>query len=301
MDIQVLREFLDLSFTLNFSKSAERMYISQSALSKHIAQLEKELGVQLFQRSKQAVQLTPVGVALQDKFKLVIKDYDDALALIKNEEANLKGSIRIGYLDAAVRSLLSGAVHNMSQKYPSVSISLKSYEVGELNDALRQDIIDIALCIAYPNSAIPHNTFFKPLYNDGISAVVSKDNPLAQKKEIAFHELLDYPMILPSPVQYPSYAAIIRKMVESAPKEANIICDFSNTLTALIMVESEMGVSVLPTNLSNQPSTAIFIPLKDANPVLQVGAMWKKDNLSPGINEFVEEISSLSTELYYKQ
>lgn len=188
----------------------------------------------------------------------------------------------------------------MSKKYPGVSFSLKSYEVGELSDALRVDAIDVALCIAYPNSANPFNTYFKPLYNDGISAVVAKNNPLAEKSEIEFRELLDFPMILPSPVQYPSYASIIRKMVDTAPVEANIICDFSNVLTALIMVESELGVSILPTNISNQPTTAVFIPIKDANPVLQIGAMWKKDNLSPGINEFVDEISNLASDLYYR-
>ena len=72
MDIQIIREFLDLAFTLNYSKTAERVFISQSALSKHIASLEKELGVQLFVRSKHSVRLTPIGATLKDKFQSVL-------------------------------------------------------------------------------------------------------------------------------------------------------------------------------------------------------------------------------------
>lgn len=300
MDIQILREFLDLSFTLSFSKSAERVFISQSSLSKHIAQLEEELGVQLFVRSRQSVRLTPIGLTLQDKFKKVVEDYDEAISTIRNNTEELQGSLRIGYLDAAVRSLLSNTINTFSKKYPKMSVSLAAFEVGELSDALKMDAIDVALCIVFPNSQVPLNMFFKPLYSDGVSAVVSQNNPLAAKKEVLFEDLLAYPMILPSPIQYPSYASIIREQVEDAPVEANIICDFSNITTALIMVESEMGVSILPTNISNQNSPAAFIPIKNCNPLLQVGAMWKKNNSTTGLNEFVDEISQHALEMYYK-
>lgn len=299
MDIQILREFLDLSFTLNYSKTAERVFISQSALSKHIVSLEKELGVQLFARNKQSVHLTPIGAALVDKFQKVVSEYDSALSIINQNIDDLHGSLRIGYLDAAVRNMLSETIHNYSDKYPNMKVTLNSFEVNELNDALKHDAIDIALCIAFPNSALSPNVYFRPLYNDGISAFVSKDNPLAKKESIEFAELLDYPMILPSPVQYPSYASIISEKIADAPKKANIICDFTNIATALIMVESEMGVSILPTNVSNSQTTACFLPIRDCNPVLQVGAMWKKNNATTGVEEFVSEICDIASKMFY--
>ena len=299
MDIQIIREFLDLAFTLNYSKTAERVFISQSALSKHIAFLEKELGVQLFVRSKHSVRLTPIGATLKDKFQSVIDEYDNALSIINQTTSNLQGTLRIGYLDAAVRNMLSETIHIFSGKYPDMKVSLSSYEVNELNEALMHDAIDIALCIAFPNTALSHNVYFRPLYNDGISAFVSENNPLAKKDSIRFSELLDYPLILPSPVQYPSYASIITEHLQAAPKEAKIICDFTNISTALIMVESEMGVSILPTNVSNSQTTAKFLPIKDCNPVLQIGAMWKKNNATLGIEEFIDEICSVSAKMFF--
>ena len=61
MDIQILREFADLAHTLNFKKTAERMFIGQSTLSKHISALEEEVEVQLFVRTKQGVHITQSG------------------------------------------------------------------------------------------------------------------------------------------------------------------------------------------------------------------------------------------------
>lgn len=301
MDIQVLREFLDLSFTLSFSKSAERVFISQSSLSKHIAQLEEELGVQLFIRSRQNVCLTPIGLTLQEKFKKVVEDYNDAISIIRNNTEDLQGSLRIGYLDGAVRNLLSNTISTFSKKFPKMNVVLSALEVGDLSNALKIDKIDIALCIVFPNTQVPLNMFFKPLYSDTVAAVVAKNNPLASKESLMFEDLLAYPLILPSPIQYPSYASIIREHIEESPMTANIICDFSNIMTALIMVESEMGVSILPTNISNQNSQTTFIPIKNCRPNLQIGAMWKKNNSISGISEFIDEISMHAMEIYFQK
>ncbi|MBQ9031423.1 MAG: LysR family transcriptional regulator [Parasporobacterium sp.] len=301
MDIQLIREFLDLSFTLNFSKTAQRVYISQSALSKHIAQIEKELGTTLLIRDKQSVQLTPIGTVVRDRLQKVITDYDEVLAVLENDRSELQGVLKIGFLDAAMKNLLAASIQTYTTRYPHMRINLSNYEVGELANALAQNAVDLALNIVFPNSAIPHNTYFRPLYNDGISAVVSRNNPLSQMEEIRFEDLLEYPMILPSPIQYPAYASIIRKMVEAAPEEAKIICDFTNVNTALVMVESEMGVSILPSNVSNMSTSAVFIKIKGTTENLQIGAMWKKDSTATGLEEFVKIICDTAAEMFYSQ
>ena len=300
MDINVIREFLDLSFTLNFSKTAERVFISQSALSKHIALLEKEVGIKLFERNKQYVKLTPAGLNLQEKFQKVIDAYDEALNSIQDNSHMLSGTLRIGYLDAAVRDIVSKSIQLYQKKYPAMKVSLSTYEVADLDQALMNNVIDISMSIAFPNSHVPRELFFKPLYNDTVSAVVASSNPLAQKKEVFFEDLLDYPLIFPSPVQFPAYANIIRKQLRTAQKPANIICDFSTIVTALVMVESEMGVSILPSNIESIANELQFIKITDMNPVMQVGIMWKKANTSLQIEEFVNIVCSVADELHFK-
>lgn len=87
---------------------------------------------------------------------------------------------------------------------------------------------------------------------------------------------------------YPSYSKLIRKFVENSAVSANIICDYSHIDTALIMVESGMGISILPSNIGSHATTALFRSISDCDPRLFVGAMWKKGNHTIGINEFID-------------
>lgn len=291
MDIQILKEFADLAYTLNFGKTAERMYVGQSTLSKHIIALEKELGTQLFIRTKQAVRLTSTGQNILPKIKLAIENYEDALNIIKQEKGDLYGSLKIGFLDAAVRSLLANSIQKYHALYPKMTLSLTSCQVGDLADMFKNNIIDVALTIQFPNSVLPPDTSFITLYTDGISAVFPKDHPLSSKETIVFDDLLKHPIVLPSPQVYPSYAKLIREYEQNSPVPSNIICDYTHIDTALIMVESGMGVSILPTNIGNNSTTAVFRPITDCNPELKVGVMWKRSNRTIGIEEFIDIIT----------
>lgn len=291
MDIQILKEFADLAYTLNFGKTAERMYVGQSTLSKHIIALEKELGAQLFIRTKQSVKLTNTGQNILPKIKKVIENYEDALNAIRHEKGDLRGSLRIGFLDSAVRTLLTTSIQKYRQLYPYMTLSLESCQVGDLAEGFKNNAIDVALTIQFPNSVLPPDTSFLTLYEDGISAVMPANHPLVKKEAIVFDDLLRYPITLPSPQVYPYYAQLIREYEQSSPIEANIICDFTHIDTALIMVESEMGVAILPSNIGSAATTAVFRPISDLNPILQVGVMWKKNNHSIGIEEFINILS----------
>lgn len=288
MDIQILREFADLAYTLNFKKTAERMYIGQSTLSKHISSMEQELDVQLFVRTKQGVRLTQVGQDFLPKAKNIIREYDEALTLLQRGKNEISGQLHIGFLDSAVRDLLTASIKNYQKLYPNMKISLDSLQVGDLNHAFKNNLVDVALSIVFPNSFLPPDTIFKQLYEDGISAVIPKDHPLTEHEKIYLDDLLRYPIILPSPEQYPSYARMIKQYVDGSPIQENIVCEYSHIETALIMVEADMAVSILPTNIGKHTTTAVFRKIEDCNPVLKIGAMWKKGNLSVGVPEYID-------------
>lgn len=294
MDIQILKEFVDLAYTLNFGKTAERMFVGQSTLSKHIMSLEKELGAQLFIRTKQAVRLTSTGQNILPKINKILENYEDVLKTIHQDKGDLCGSLRIGFLDLAFRTQLTSAIQKYRTLYPKMTLSLTSCQIGDLAKGFKNNMIDVALTILFPNSTLPPDTRFVCLREDGISAVIPADHPLVEKENIYFDDLLQYPIILPSPQMYPSYAQLIREFEQRSPIPSNIICDYSHVDTALIMVEAGMGVSILPTNISGNATTAIFRPIHDCNPTLQVGIMWQKSNHAIGVEEFIDILSNES-------
>ncbi len=210
------------------------------------------------------------------------------MTLIHRSKGELTGQLRIGFLDAAVRDLLTASIQNFRQKYPNMTISLASLQVNDLSEAFNNNIVDVALCILFPNSFLPPDIIFKELYDDGISAVLPAEHQLAGQEKIYIADLLRYPLILPSAHQFPSYAQMLSEYVEHGPIPPNIICDYSHIDTALIMVEAGMGVSILPSNIENHTTSAVFRKITDCNPVLKVGAMWKKKNMSVGVPEYID-------------
>ena len=288
MDIQVLREFTDLAYTLNFKKTADRMFIGQSTLSKHIIALEQELGMQLFVRTKHGVSLTRTGEEFLPRIRRILQEYDEALTIIQKGKDSISGQLRIGFLDSAVRDLLAESIRVYQNQYPNMKISLSSLQVGELNSAFKNSAVDVALTILFPNSFIPPDTVFKQLYEDSVSAVLPQGHPLTAKEPLFLDDLLLYPIALPSPLQYPSYAQMLSSFIDNSPVTEDIVCEYSHIETALIMVEADMGVSILPSNIGGHASSSVFRTIADCRPVLQVGAMWKKGNHATGVPEYID-------------
>lgn len=292
LNITILREFIDLAYTLNFSVTAERMFISQPTLSKHINSIEAELGVQLFVRSTQSVRLTEAGKLFSERIKPLIIQYDIAVNELKTSGASLSGTLRVGFLDAAVRGFLSAAVNAYTKQYPQINLSLVSGELGDLERSVKNDVLDIALTILFTISKLPPELQFRELYTDGLAAVVPAGNPLAEKPYVHFSELLDYPLAVPSARQYPDYYKLLQSMFEKEDKLPKIVSEFSHIDTASILAESGTAIVILGKHVSCYPHSAKFVDIMDEAAVIRVGALWKADNPAPGLVQFVDTLDS---------
>ena len=289
MTIEYLREFADLAYTLNYQKTADRMYISHSTLSKHIMAMEKELGgVTLFHRSKHSVELTELGKAFLPKIQKTLADYDSALAVIQHRNEKISGTIRIGFLDAAARELLPPILDEYRNQYPEMNIELFSGQVGDILEAYGNNQIDAAITMIFPNAVPPASAAIHVLSEESLSVIFPKGHPLENKEKIYINDLLPYPLILPSHQQFSDYASLIEGYIENGPFPPNIICDFSHVDTALIMTEANMGISILPSNVAKNQSSVIFRKIDDFQPVLNLILVWNKRRVNPGVLEFTE-------------
>ena len=101
MRIEHVEEFIDLSVTLNFTRTAKHFFVTQPVLSKHIASLEQELGGKLFERDKHNMRITPFGEALLPLAKQLVGDKNRMLAEAQGLTAGKKPSIKVGFLQGA--------------------------------------------------------------------------------------------------------------------------------------------------------------------------------------------------------
>lgn len=287
MTIALLRELVDLAYTLNFSETAERMHISTSALSKHLGSIEDELGVRLFERTRHYVRLTPEGAEFCARMKQLIADYEAATFELRNAPDDMAGTLRIGFLDAAAHDLLKNCIAVFKRENPHMKLLLTSGELGDVERDLRQDEIDICISIRFRNSVLPPRMKFASLYHDSVAAVVPYNHPLASRAHVSLSELLDYPIGMPAEAQFPPFAALIQDMLAKSRRNADIVGSFTHVDSALLMVESGTAITFLPAHLCQYPNSAVFIPISDAEMQFEVGIFYMTDNRCRGIQPFI--------------
>ncbi|MEM8809911.1 MAG: LysR family transcriptional regulator, partial [Cyanobacteria bacterium P01_G01_bin.38] len=124
MELRHLRYFVMVAETLHFGRAAERLQMTQPALSKQIAGLEKELNVQLFSRTRRTVQLTPAGQALLEGTNPMLLQIDEMIQRVKRTASGQEGALTIGFSDTAAATVLPTLVRRFRDRCPNVEIGM---------------------------------------------------------------------------------------------------------------------------------------------------------------------------------
>lgn len=149
MQIGHLREFLTLAANANFSATAKELYITQSALSRHIASLEEELGAKLLARDSHQVSLTPIGRQFAADAEGIVESYERALGNIEILRRRGEATLKIGYLydvGAIIMPLFRPALSAMAER-EGIHLRFSALEHGTLMTRLARDVVDVAITI----------------------------------------------------------------------------------------------------------------------------------------------------------
>ncbi len=214
MNIEHLREFSYLAETLSFSITAKHFFISTSVLSKHIAAMEAELGVQLFERDRHGVDLTAAGSVFYEGISKVLAEYDFALQSISPEHMGKHKVLRVGYLRNAASPFLGRFVASFSSGFPDIDLDITCMEYRELLYAHRSHKVDVLLDMDVdPEVELACDSAY--IYSDRICAVVAHDHPLAARTQgIDASELAHNSFILPDHSAYPGYAQRCEQIID---------------------------------------------------------------------------------------
>jgi len=195
MDISALQAFIAVAESGSFSRAAERIFLTQPAISKRIAALEQDIGARLFDRVGRKIHLTPAGEALLLRTRAVLSELED----IKRDITNLSGTIA-GELSVATSHhiglhRLPGPLKRFHETYTQVRLNLHFMDSEKACNAVARGELELAV-VTLPPSAEPPLRVEK-IWDDPLDIVVSRSHPLAQAKRVQAAMLLDYPAILP--------------------------------------------------------------------------------------------------------
>ncbi|WP_263410795.1 LysR family transcriptional regulator [Terriglobus tenax] len=280
MELRHLRYFVAVAESGGFSRAARRLYVSQSALSEQIADLEAELGVQLFDRSRLRAALTAPGELFLKEARKVLGSADQAMKVARDSASGDLGEIRIGFFTGGVGPNFSRLIQRFRQAHPRVRISLHEMIPALQWKALAEGRIDIAFTRRLGVSNDAHLRV-EVLRKDPLYAVLPRNHPLAPGP-VDVRALANERFVLCVRETSP---ALFDKVIEMC-SEAGFSPEIANTANVwssiVMLVQAGEGISILPTNtLQELPKSGLaFCPLKQKNAWVELVMAWSPERES---------------------
>ncbi|MDO4266710.1 MAG: LysR family transcriptional regulator [Eubacteriales bacterium] len=241
MELRTLITFVRITELGNFSKTAEQLGYSQSAVTMQIKQLEEELGIQLFERIGRHVKLTQAGERFLPHALDVLNALRRAQTAARETEA-ISGKLRIGTCESFVISILPPVIMELSTLCPNLEISTHTALVPDLFNMLRQNDIDLLYFldqkVCYPDWV---KVFEQP---ERIHFTASSASPLAGMKNIPIERLLEEPLYLTE--KGISYRYAMEQLLAEKGYELHPFWEVGNTDVITRFLLQNKGISFLP-------------------------------------------------------
>lgn len=288
MDIGKLRECIDLARTLNFTRSAEDLYISQPVLSKHIASVERELGFTVFERTKRSVELTKLGAVFIDGAIPVVEAFDNMMFAIENSKGSSSRSLKVGYLRGAAGRQIPYIQSGFANFYPEVEVEYITYEFAEVAEALKFDEVDIAIA-KLPRSLQSEEYDFKPLFEDRYFVACDARHPLSELEKIRPEDLRGMTVALPASGFYTDDSEAIASFLDPETNGIELKHAVRDVNSLPILAQSQDWIGITFGHLRElYKDDLALIPLEAFELTATFGVLWKKRRESKVLRKWVE-------------
>ena len=238
--LKQLRYLLVLSQTRNFTKAAELCFVGQSTLSAGLKELEDSLGVQLVERDKHSVSLTPVGMGVVERAKVILGQADDLVDFVQASAGTMKGVLKLGVIPTIAPFVLPWLLPKMRASYADLKIIPREDLTANLIDKLSRHELDFALiALPYPTEGY----LIKEAFDDEFWLIGKTDDPVLKNKDIQLtNKMSDQILFLEEGhcLREHTLKACKRNALPPDALEA------TSLLTLVQMVESGMGLALLP-------------------------------------------------------
>jgi DNA-binding transcriptional LysR family regulator len=285
MELKRLKYFMAVAEELHFGRAAARLDMAQPPLSRQIAQLERDLEVQLFDRSRSQIRLTQAGETLLIRVRDLLGTLDSTYREVRGIGQGGAGRLRIAFVGSATYGPLPSLIKSFRSHYPDVELALSAMNNADQKRALIQREIDIA--VARPS--LDDDEFRQePLHSEPLIMAVPDDSHLAQQERIKIEQLSDQTLIIYPRRPRPSFADHVLSTLQSAGIEPEDVIEAQDYQTAISLVSVGVGVSIVPQSVSQGDRAGVFYRKYDGpNPGTSLSVHARLDNRGPHVINFL--------------
>ena len=287
MELRVLKYFLAVAREENITKAAALLHLTQPTLSRQLMQLEEELRVQLFRRSRYHIELTEDGMLLRRRAQELVDLAEKTTREFTMRETELMGEIAIGAGETRSMSFLSRAMVSFRERYPKVTFRIFSATADDVKERLDTGLLDMGL-LTEPVD-VGRYAFCRMKERDRWGVLVRLDSPLAGLDSVTPDDLEQVPLIISGRERVQRELA---NWFGDRWERLQIAASFNLILNAANMVRYGVGTA-LSFDLNFSFDDLRFIPL---SPTMDTGTVlvWKKDQvLTPAVEAFHQHIKNV--------
>lgn len=289
MNLLGLKYFIAITQYSSFTKAAEHLYVTQPTLSRQIADLEEEFGVQLFNRNKRSITLTPAGEICLEEAKEIVMRCDNLVERLRHLDEGATGTLRLGYLGFIEFDLLATPLQKLSEQHPHLNVTLSRATLAELNHFLLEGKFDIIYTVAEGMDTLPGVGITKIAKNP-LQVVVPVNHPLAEKNSVRVKELENEHFIMFERNVTPLTADGVIRMCARKGFSPTVVRYARDAQSMLLMVSAGQGVAFLSSKMAGHNTGSVkFLDLEDCDLDFDHVLAYKKDNANPVIPLYLSQ------------
>lgn len=287
MTTKQIEAFMAVAEYLNFTQAGEKLFASQSTVSRQISLLEEELGVELFFRNRNYVRLTPAGTIMKSAFLEVAKFMEEQVKTAKYMNLGECGTLKIGFIsNLNVEAFFEDIINEFSRLYPKIMVNYECYTIHEIEDTVRSGKVDIAFTHGFEQMPAPEFVH-DVVYHTNMFLIYGKKHPLAEKENLSLEDFRNDIFWTASTRE--RLEGIWKKLFASYGISLWKTREVSNYDSALINIRMGNGVGIAdPVTLAVDEKIYGVLKLPAEISKVEIVVNWLKDNMNPALPLFVK-------------
>jgi DNA-binding transcriptional LysR family regulator len=292
MDLRRLRSFVAVADELSFRRAAERVAVTQPALSHRIRELEEELGAALFERDRRGVSLTEAGAALLEPARGAIEAVDAAFAEVRRLGARAAHTLRLGYVEYMNLPFLAPTLRLLSERHPEIRMEPRELYSAQVLEALAERRLDLGfafLPIEHPDLAS------RPILEGRWMIALPGDHRLAALAEVLIAALRGERLVLFARHLNPPLHDHLMAILSGAGFAPEVVYRTAQAQLGPDLVAQGVGLFVHASYVVREPPAGVVVrPLGGFDNRLRLAAVWRGDGRTPAVRACLEALAAVT-------
>jgi len=294
MELRHLRYFVAVGEEQHYGRAAQRLRVAQPALSRQIQDLESEIGCRLFDRLPRGVKISTAGKSFLEDARRILQQVNEAAMRAGRVARGQSGILRVGFTESASwHGVVPDSFRQFRQRQPAAELQLNPLSSLEQVDAVRSGRLDAGFVFNMLRSERELAQVQVATHN--VLLAVPKGHSLTKVKKIRLRDMCDTDFVFFPRRQSPAYYDLLmHECFRGGLKTPRIVQEAADQATILSLVTCRLGVAFVSDSTRWRcPKGVVLLKLIDLDLPLPFSLVWRKDNDSPLLGQFVADVQRL--------